>query len=365
MDAIRKKMQSLKAETNSYEATAKRHEEQAAEMNASSDKNDALIRDLNKKIGNIEANLEDCLEKFNKTVAALEEKEKELTSLEDDVGSVSRRLVLLEIESKDADTRMGETVKNLAFTSKEADTILKKVRYFESKNMNNEMTIEDQEKDLREANTIVADSEKKLDEISRRYGVVESELKRAMERAELAESELVRVETELRNIGENMKLLEVSEEKALAREEKFKQQIKAVMHRLKEADKRAEYGEMNITKLNIRIDDIEDEIVREKLKIKKVSDELGDTFDEMLSKYWFPLPISPLWVNPPQTKTYIMPITDQSGEWFHMRNSIIGPCIMNKWKVREREKSYLYFMGTTFASYNLSYSTPLKHSVCN
>ena len=45
------------------------------------------------------------------------------------------------------------------------------------------------------------------------------------------------------------------------------------------------YGEMNITKLNHRIDDIEDEIYREKLKIKKVSDELNDTFDDMLTNY--------------------------------------------------------------------------------
>ena len=36
---------------------------------------------------------------------------------------------------------------------------------------------------------------------------------------------------------------------------------------------------------NLRIDDIEDEIYREKLKIKKVSDELSDTFDEMLDHY--------------------------------------------------------------------------------
>ena len=48
---------------------------------------------------------------------------------------------------------------------------------------------------------------------------------------------------------------------------------------------RYEYGEMNITKLNQRIDDIEDEIYREKLKIKKCADELGDTFDDMLSNY--------------------------------------------------------------------------------
>lgn len=82
-----------------------------------------------------------------------------------------------------------------------------------------------------------------------------------------------------------MKCLEVSEEKALAREERFKEQIRSLILRLKEADKRAEYGEMNITKLNIRIDEIEDEIVREKIKCKKLSDELGETFDDILNKY--------------------------------------------------------------------------------
>ena len=57
------------------------------------------------------------------------------------------------------------------------------------------------------------------------------------------------------------------------------------MERLKIAEARYEYGEMNITKLNHRIDDIEDEIYREKLKIKKVSDELSETFDDMLDNY--------------------------------------------------------------------------------
>merc|ERR1711990_1020743 len=46
-----------------------------------------------------------------------------------------------------------------------------------------------------------------------------------------------------------------------------------------------EYGEMSITKLNQKFDNIEDEIYREKLKIKKVADELGDTFDDMLAHY--------------------------------------------------------------------------------
>jgi len=55
--------------------------------------------------------------------------------------------------------------------------------------------------------------------------------------------------------------------------------------RLKQADALAEYGEMNITKLNQRIDGIEDDIVRAKLKGHHLSDEMNDTFDDMLQKY--------------------------------------------------------------------------------
>jgi chromosome segregation ATPase len=101
----------------------------------------------------------------------------------------------------------------------------------------------------------------------------------------LAEANLKDVEHELEAIGENMKQLEISAEKATEREEKLKDKIHLLIERLKIAEARFEYGEMNITKLNHRIDDIEDEIYREKLKIKKVSDELNDTFDDMLANY--------------------------------------------------------------------------------
>ena len=93
------------------------------------------------------------------------------------------------------------------------------------------------------------------------------------------------IEEELRMVGENMKQLEMSAEKAVEREEKLKDKILSIQNKYKIAEGRFEYGEMNITKLNQRIDDIEDEIYREKLKIKKCSDELNDTFDDMLANY--------------------------------------------------------------------------------
>merc|ERR1739849_49111 len=133
----------------------------------------------------------------------------------------------------------------LALSSKQADEVLKKVKVFESKCMNNAVTIEELDKNLRQTTKMASDNEQKLDELTRNLGVQEEELKRAIERAELAESKLKNIEEELQMVGENMKQLELSAEKA--------------------AEGRFEYGEMNINKLNQRIDDVEDEIYREKL----------------------------------------------------------------------------------------------------
>merc|ERR1711915_288986 len=120
--------------------------------------------------------------------------------------------------------------------------------------MNNEVTIEEYDKNLRATTKMASDNEQKLDELSRKLGVQEEELKRAVERAELAEN-------------------------------KLKDKILSIQNKFKAAEGRFEYGEMNITKLNQRVDDVEDEIYREKLKIKKVADELGETFDDMIAHY--------------------------------------------------------------------------------
>merc|ERR1712168_931928 len=157
-------------------------------------------------------------------------------------------------ESKKAEVTLANTVTKLAVSSKQADDVLKKVKVVESKCMNNEVTIEELDKNLRQTTKMASDNEQKLDELSRKLGVQEEELKRAIERAELAES-------------------------------KLKGKILNIQHKFKVAEGRYEYGEMNITKLNQRIDDVEDEIFREKLKIKKVSDELSETFDDMLEHY--------------------------------------------------------------------------------
>jgi len=278
-------MQSLKAETEQLYATIAGFEEATREATARADQADCDIRDLGKKIQNLEMNYDETNDKLTKASESLEEADKQYKEVEADVAALTRRIMLMEEEDKKAADTLCNTVTKLAITSKNADQILKAVKVVENTCLNNEVTIEELDKNLRSTIKMAVDNEQKLDELSRKLGVQESELKRGLERAELAENNLKSIEEELETVGENMKQLEKSAEKALEREEKLVEKILSLQNKYKITEARFEYGEMNITKLNQRIDDIEDEIYREKLKIKKCSDELNDTFDDMLANY--------------------------------------------------------------------------------
>merc|ERR1712088_376502 len=125
MDAIRKKMQSLKSETDSLYSIIHNFEEETKESNRRSDQADCDIRDYGKKVHGLEIEFDETCDK------------------------------------------------------------LKKVKAVESTCMNNEVTLEELDKNLRASTKMAADNEQKLDELSRKLGVQEDELKRAIERAEL------------------------------------------------------------------------------------------------------------------------------------------------------------------------------------
>merc|ERR1712106_1007617 len=285
MDAIRKKMQSLKGETESLYATIRGFEDAAKEATGRADQADCDIRDFGKKVQSLEIAYDETNDKVTKATESFLEADKTFKEVEADVVALTRRIMLMEEEDKKSADTLCTTITKLAITSKSADNVLKAVKAVESVCMNNEVTIEELDKGLRTTIKMAMDSEQKLDELSRKLGVQEAELKRGIDRAELAEKKLKGIEEELTTVGDHMKKLEKSAEKALKREEKLVDKILSLQSKFKVTEAKFEYGEMNITKLNQRIDDIEDEIYREKLKIKKSSDELEETFEDMIAHY--------------------------------------------------------------------------------
>merc|ERR1712053_25975 len=109
---------------------------------------------------------------------------------------------------------------------------------------------------------------------------VESELERAEERAETGEMKIIELEEELRVVATNLKSLEVSEDKANQREASYKEQVKTLTAKLKQAEARAEFAEKSVQKLQKEVDRLEDELAGEQEKFKAITEELEATFAE-------------------------------------------------------------------------------------
>ena len=106
------------------------------------------------------------------------------------------------------------------------------------------------------------DADKKYDEVARKLLQVEADLERAEERAEVGETKILELEGELRVVANNLRSLEVSEEKANQREQAYKEQIKTLTSKLKQAEARAEFAEKSVQKLQHEVDRLEDELAK-------------------------------------------------------------------------------------------------------
>merc|ERR1711885_55951 len=106
---------------------------------------------------------------------------------------------------------------------------------------------------------------------------------RGNERAENSEKKIKDLEEELRVVGANLQNLEVGEEKTIQREENSQAEILDLLYKLKRSEYRGEQAEMNIQRLNVRIDQVEEDLLGEKYKIKKISDDLNQTFEDMIN----------------------------------------------------------------------------------
>ena len=130
----------LQAEMDDYKKQIFEFENITSDYNLISDKLDADLRDISKKVQKYEAGIEETMEKLQLSSSKLEEAEKEFKDKDDDVSNMSRRIMLIEEEGRINEEKMANTVLKLAVMSKEADTIVKGCRYWESQVMNNEVT---------------------------------------------------------------------------------------------------------------------------------------------------------------------------------------------------------------------------------
>merc|ERR1712032_84310 len=102
MDAIRKKMKSLKDETDGLYNIINKFEDETKESNAVLAQAECDIRDYGKKVHGFEIDFDETLDKLNKANESYEEKDKMHKEVEADIAALSRRIMLKEEELKRA-----------------------------------------------------------------------------------------------------------------------------------------------------------------------------------------------------------------------------------------------------------------------
>ncbi|CAG0887636.1 unnamed protein product [Cyprideis torosa] len=281
MDAIKKKMQAMKLEKDNAMDKADLLEQQNRDANARADKAEEEVRNLQKKMQQTENDLDQAQEQLINANNKLEEKDKALQAAEAEVAALNRRLQLIEEDLERSEERLNTASTKLAEASAAADESERMRKMLEHRSLSDEERMDALENQLKEARFLAEEADRKYDEVARKLAMVEADLERAEERAETGESKIVELEEELRVVGNNLKSLEVSEEKANQREEAYKEQIKTMTQRLKQAESRAEFAERSVQKLQKEVDRLEDELIQEKEKYKGLSDELDQTFTEL------------------------------------------------------------------------------------
>ena len=151
--------------------------------------------------------------------------------------------------------------------------------------------------ELKEAQKMAEDADRKYDETQKKMAECERDLETSEERAGAGEFKIIELEEELKVVANNLKSLEVSEDKANQREDFYKTEIKRLTGKLKQSETRAEFAEKSVVKLQkevnylkiryhlntatSQVDRLEDELVGEQDKFKAITEELDATFAEM------------------------------------------------------------------------------------
>jgi len=281
MEAIRKKMLSLK---NAKEASAdneKSLQDTVVELNKVLKSRDDEILQLGKKIMKVENDLDETTEKLLASALSLEEAEKQQLVNEDEVSALQRRCSLLDDDCTRSDTRLQVETSKLAEAAKMAEEVEVARKILEAKGFVNDEAIDSLDRKIIVAQEVALISTRNAEEVARKLAMTQVELDRTNEKSSEAEARIQELEEQLNVVGQNMKTLELSETNALKRHEECEEKIRDLILNLKFAEIQAAAAEREAAKLQKELDALMEELSDWKDKYQEICVELEQTFNEM------------------------------------------------------------------------------------
>lgn len=281
MEAIRKKMLSLKGSKEASADGEKSLQNRVVELNNLLKARDDEILQLGKKMMQIENKLDDAVEGHATAVLALEEAESQQLVNEEEVSGLQRRCSLLDTDLVTTEGRLTVESKKLAEAAAAAEAVEIQRKTLETKSFINDEKIDNLDERIITARGIALVSSRNAEESGRKLAMTQVEFDRANEKSCEAEAKIQELEEQMNVVGQNMKTLEMSETNALKKHEDFEEKIRDLTMNLKFTEIQASAAEREAAKLQKELDALVEELNEWKEKYNEICVELEQTFNEM------------------------------------------------------------------------------------
>jgi len=237
--------------------------------------------ELTNKSRTLEIDVDKFGEKLSQQVFAQEAKEAQVLAAEAEFNRLNRRVQELEEDLEITENKYTIAIQKYDKAATEADDSDRMAKVLANRSVEDETKMTNLAKELAEAQKRAEEADKLYDEAQKKMQLAEAALEVNGERADVSEFKIIELEEELKVVANNLKSLEVSEDKANQRESFYKSEIKRLTTKLKQSETRSEFAERSVIKLQKEVDRLEDELVNEQDKFKAITEELDATFAEM------------------------------------------------------------------------------------
>jgi len=281
MEAIKKKVQAMKVEKDNLCDRCDEVEQKMKEALLRRDKSEEEYTELTQKSKTLEIDLDKFAEKLEKQVMSQEAKEAQVLAAEAEFNRLNRRVQELEEDLEITEQKYVLAIQKYDKSATAADDSDRMAKVLQNRATEDEAKLVGLSDELKKAQHRAEEADKKYDEAQKKMVEAEAKLEVDGERADVSEFKIIELEEELKVVANNLKSLEVSEDKANQREDFYKTEIKRLTGKLKQSETRAEFAEKSVVKLQKEVDRLEDELVGEQDKFKAITEELDATFAEM------------------------------------------------------------------------------------
>merc|ERR1711887_324131 len=248
------RMEAMKVEKDNLCDRCDEVEQKCKEAHIRQEKAEEECTELSNKAKTLEIDVDKYGEKLSQQILAQEAKEAQVEAAELEFNRLNRRVGELEEDLEITENKYTIAIQKYDKAATEADDSDRMAKVLANRAVEDEAKMTNLAKELSDAQKRAEEADRQYDEAQKKMQLAEASLEVSGERADVSEFKIIELEEELKVVANNLKSLEVSEDKANQRESFYKSEIKRLTTKLKQSETRSEFAERSVIKLQKEVD---------------------------------------------------------------------------------------------------------------